>query len=1095
VAPVKGSVGSGLKVKSDGTRTLTNGVLVRVRVLSVLPSEACPIYLADNPVNILSTIWTATSIAFKAAACTALKADPSIGNDAYAALRITSPQSLSVLAGNIQRPFGIGIRANSAGELVPFQGRVVPNTPPTKTITSANVAQGSTHLPFELDPAQAVQTIAFRQKRFADAVNDMPGQDPVDRVRETDDELTLINGDATAIAFGSFDLSTEAMLHVANAKYPVVEHLATAIAQGIFDRWGHGPIALETTLIRGTAVGGGLFTEDIVLGEELLINLPELPNANYRLGDNPAIAARAMQVVRLTEKAEGYDIRVVDSGPNAQPLTTVPTLSIAASTDLPRTVALVTITNAAALNALGYGARIQWGMTMNGTAPNANQFTDLTTFPAGAIPTGAFRLSPADAGATIYVQGRSEKRGGAIVTAGAFVVGAQYTIISVGTTSFTAIGAASNTIGVVFTATGVGSGTGTASNFARPSNYGSTAHLTLSAVSNPTSVTATPNGSDASLCTIAWSIGSGATGDYSDIYLRLSGQTFDQARRIGTVDPGSTRFVLEMLTASTNYIASVQHRDPTTQDKSDPVDVAFTSGSTLRALFAPFNPFGFAGSQDAAGVPQKDGVYGLAVVAGDFPGFVEFAVATETAVASGTYGAFVTMTKIPSVSGGWTVASFLAPQDGLRRQIKARQVGDGLTSSSYTTAVTVTPWTPIGLPAFAAGAQGTVTVDADGLWVAIADGPGATQSWLYATSTSAPPTDATVLASGSTVSGRTFTLNAVTALAFGGRIYITAIPLSGPSGTGVPIAPSMHLVGAYLSYQSTTTVLLAASAFKPSADLNVAGHAYAFDLNSGGALRNKGTAADSYDFSCGYQIPQGCTISVFGEHAYSNPARGVGHTATVALTLFQLNSDGSTTGLGNRRRDGRGLAGRADIDFADDHVDDLHAPTLDDLRRRLWRRSFRLGVPDVYEANARQNSLGRILMPSAKPVDLTLASAVHAELRAVFDENAAPSHVTRADVHAQLQPILVIAASVQAQVAEYRKGLVVADTAPHDTAIDPKLQLLHNSLNAMESRSTDLVRVGRELALAATEFDRVMAEAAADLLAYSLSHPAETVDA
>lgn len=134
-------------------------------------------------------------------------------------------------------------------------------------------------------------------------------------------------------------------------------------------------------------------------------------------------------------------------------------------------------------------------------------------------------------------------------------------------------------------------------------------------------------------------------------------------------------------------------------------------------------------------------------------------------------------------------------------------------------------------------------------------------------------------------------------------------------------------------------------------------------------------------------------------------------------------------------------------------------------------------------------------MPSAKPVDLTLASAVHAELRAVFDENAAPSHVSRADVHAQLQPILVIAASVQAQVAEYRKGLVVADTAPHDTAIDPKLQLLHNSLNAMESRSTDLVRVGRELALAATEFDRVMAEAAADLLAYSLSHPAETVDA
>jgi hypothetical protein len=51
---------------------------------------------------------------------------------------------------------------------------------------------------------------------------------------------------------------------------------------------------------------------------------------------------------------------------------------------------------------------------------------------------------------------------GSTVTAGSFVVGAQYTILTVGTTSFTAIGASANTIGIVFTATGVGSGTGTA---------------------------------------------------------------------------------------------------------------------------------------------------------------------------------------------------------------------------------------------------------------------------------------------------------------------------------------------------------------------------------------------------------------------------------------------------------------------------------------------------------------------------------------------------------------------------------------------------------------------------------------------------------
>jgi hypothetical protein len=51
---------------------------------------------------------------------------------------------------------------------------------------------------------------------------------------------------------------------------------------------------------------------------------------------------------------------------------------------------------------------------------------------------------------------------GGTVSAGSFVVGTQYTILTAGTTSFTSIGAANNTVGTVFTATGVGSGTGTA---------------------------------------------------------------------------------------------------------------------------------------------------------------------------------------------------------------------------------------------------------------------------------------------------------------------------------------------------------------------------------------------------------------------------------------------------------------------------------------------------------------------------------------------------------------------------------------------------------------------------------------------------------
>ena len=50
----------------------------------------------------------------------------------------------------------------------------------------------------------------------------------------------------------------------------------------------------------------------------------------------------------------------------------------------------------------------------------------------------------------------------ATINAGSFVASRRYKIATVGTTDFTAIGASANTVGVIFTATGVGAGTGTA---------------------------------------------------------------------------------------------------------------------------------------------------------------------------------------------------------------------------------------------------------------------------------------------------------------------------------------------------------------------------------------------------------------------------------------------------------------------------------------------------------------------------------------------------------------------------------------------------------------------------------------------------------
>lgn len=872
---------TGIKVKSDGTRTLTDNSLVRVRVLTVLPTEACPIYIVGHPIDILTTAWTAGSIAYNAAACASVKTDSRIGSDASMALRITDSAALSDIVAAVCRPWGLGIRANGSAELVPFIGREVPNTPPVATITSANVSQDGTSLPFELDATQAVQTVRFRQKRFYDQKSAPAAtkDDIVDGVGVANDEITLINGDTTAVPYGQFDIETEGMLHTASAQYPVIEAKATAIARTIFDRFGHGPIAMETMLIRGTDVGGGLTTDDLLLGDEVLVQLPQIPNHNYRLGDNPAVAARAMQIVRRTIVPSGYRVRLLDSGPNAQPLPTVPVVTIAATADVPRTVAQVTITNAATLNGLGYGARLQWATNRTGAVPSASQYTDVTAWPVGLIPS-TYRLPPVTAGTTVYVRARSE--------------------------------------GVLTS---------------RPSNYGTAAGLTLSSINNPTSVTATPSVTDASLCVLAWTPGSGTSADVTDIWLRKSGEAFTKAVRVITLNPGSNRYTLEGLTAGVAYIASVQHRDPSTHDVSDPIDVSFTAGSTARTLAAPVYPAGFAGALDENGVPQRDGVYGMACVAAERPGFVEVSVAIETAVGSGSYGSFSVLGTVPSVNASWTIAQAVAPNDGLRRQLKARHVGEGATSSAYTSVVTVLPWTPQGLPGYptelvtqitmlapspssdaginvrfqvtgidplggtpqveivalspgmsvvsgaavgtpdvnnsvwrvsqpqpAAGPgtitarslvgdrfadetvfvpeqttlaqpQGTIAVDADGNWEATTDGPANTVSFKYITSTSAFPSDASVASGGSILTGaRTFTLTGGP-LSFGQTIYITIIPYNAGSGTGTAL-PSIHLRGAYLTYTASKTLNFSRAQFGLTYKFGADPHEPIYDTDS-----------------------------------------------------------------------------------------------------------------------------------------------------------------------------------------------------------------------------------------------------------------------
>jgi hypothetical protein len=80
--------------------------------------------------------------------------------------------------------------------------------------------------------------------------------------------------------------------------------------------------------------------------------------------------------------------------------------------------------------------------------------------PTDTVALGVNPFSVAGGSTTVTV---TQTAHGYLKSAGAFTVGAQYKIVAVGSTDFTLIGASSNTVGVIFTATGAGTGSGTAS--------------------------------------------------------------------------------------------------------------------------------------------------------------------------------------------------------------------------------------------------------------------------------------------------------------------------------------------------------------------------------------------------------------------------------------------------------------------------------------------------------------------------------------------------------------------------------------------------------------------------------------------------------
>jgi hypothetical protein len=354
-------------------------------------SENNPLHILAHPIDIVEQLWIENGIAYDSAVLPALK--ELIGPTRQLMLRITAPWRLGeFLKKIIYGPFGLATRIDDTGRQVLFSTRIKPSSSPASTITLADIADPRSTI-FDLDESTVANRVTFRTERYSELVNFPTDQTPTpDAVYVTPVSVSVENGDTSTVGDREITYEIPGTMAISGVD---LEQFVTGTAREIFDRFGRGAIASELNCLSSV---------DALLGEEVELDLPHLPNAV--VGQVPVSqrgGSRIVQVVRRTETPHGPILKVIDSGTTAQ-ASTVPTLSIAAGSDV-RKLAIVTITNAAALAAAGLMVRLEMGT--GASQPAAGALLTIVD-PAAETTVG---VPAQDAGTRVWVRARSEKEG------------------------------------------------------------------------------------------------------------------------------------------------------------------------------------------------------------------------------------------------------------------------------------------------------------------------------------------------------------------------------------------------------------------------------------------------------------------------------------------------------------------------------------------------------------------------------------------------------------------------------------------------------------------------------------------------------------
>jgi len=359
---------------------------------------------------------------------------------------------------------------------------------------------------------------------------------------------------------------------------------------------------------------------------------------------------RQVQIIQRTENAIGPDFRFWDTGSTTVTSAPLPTFTLAADTNDPTHSADGTLTNASALTAAGAVVRVEWGT--GASAPATGTLLVYLLAPPGNLTVAV--TPPVAAGSTIWMRMRAEEPG------------------------------------------------------FQPGAWTGWASVTLTGLSGISGLTATPIDGSSELLT--WT--NTNTDTPLAIYLSASGSFPNQW--ITNLPAGSINYTLTGLTAGATYTATLQLKESPTSTGTT-LTVTFTTSATTPTLSPPTQPSAYAGTPDPnTGLVVIDGTYGIQVRANDAdaPGVtIVVQVAVETAVGSGTPGAFSDAGSGPAVLGGFTRVTLpSAPNDGKLRYLQARETRAGYDDSSESTpVVSVNPWSAVALPP--TGTLQPVTVD------------------------------------------------------------------------------------------------------------------------------------------------------------------------------------------------------------------------------------------------------------------------------------------------------------------------------------------------------------------------------------------------